>query len=124
VKLLLDTHILLWARIEPARLSPEVRHALEDSNNQKIISVVSLTEIAIKASIGKIAVDPAFFDTIDTLGCDVEPFLAQHAKALAALPSLHRDPFDRMLIVQAMIDGATLVTVDERILAYDVPTLT
>lgn len=123
MKLLLDTHILLWARTDPARLSASMLRALSDPANQKVVSVVSLTEIAIKGSLGKIEVHPRFFDTIDTLGCDVEPFQAHHAKALAALPWRHRDPFDRMLVTQALVDGATVLTVDERILGYDVPTL-
>lgn len=124
MKLLLDTHVLLWARSDPARLPVPMREAMIDSNNKKIISVVSLTEIAIKASLGKLAVPDSFFDTVDGLGADVEPFTSPHAKLLARLPWIHRDPFDRMRIAQAIVDGATLLTVDDRIRQYAVPTLT
>lgn len=123
MKLLLDTHVLLWARSDSGRLSTAVREALTDPANQAIVSVVSLTEIAIKSSRGKLDIDDTFFDSIGQLGADVEPFGLEHVKLLARLPWIHRDPFDRMLIAQALVDGATLLTVDERIRQYAVPTL-
>ena len=121
--LLIDTHVLIWARTDPSRLSEAVREAMTDPAHRKIISVVSLTEVAIKASIGKIRVDPTFFDTVDTLGADIQQFSARHAKTLATVPVLHRDPFDRMLIAQAQLESLVIVTADGSFGDYDVDRL-
>jgi len=123
VTVLLDTHVLLWMRSAPERLSPSVLGALADTSARKVISVVSLTEIAIKVSTGKLDVGPRFFETAGDLGLEIEPFGADHARVLAELPWIHRDPFDRMLVAQAMAGGATLITVDPNIQKYPVPTL-
>ncbi|HMS73872.1 type II toxin-antitoxin system VapC family toxin [Gordonia sp. (in: high G+C Gram-positive bacteria)] len=123
MRTLLDTHILLWMRSAPERLPQSMVDVLADTSIRKMISVVSLTEIAIKVSTGKLDVGPRFFDTVGNLGLEVEPFGVDHARALAELPWIHRDPFDRMLVAQAMVDGATLLTVDPNIRKYPVSTL-
>lgn len=121
--LLLDTHVLLWMRSAPERLSQNMLDALADTSTRKLISVVSLTEVAIKVSTGKLDVGQRFFETVGDLGLEIEPFGVDHARVLAELPWIHRDPFDRMLVAQAMVDGARLITVDPNIQKYPVSTL-
>ncbi len=124
MKLLLDSHILIWAASDRwQRLPSTITDALVDETNHKLISPASLAEIAVKASIGKLNIRNTFFDEVVNLGADMAPFEAEHAKVLAGLPMIHRDPFDRMLVAQAIVDGATLVTIDQTIKRYDVPTL-
>ena len=110
-------------RSAPERLSQNMLDALADTSTRKLISVVSLTEVAIKVSTGKLDVGQRFFETVGDLGLEIEPFGVDHARVLAELPWIHRDPFDRMLVAQAMVDGARLITVDPNIQKYPVSTL-
>ena len=124
MRLLLDTHVLLWAVGEPKRLTDEARRALADTSNDLSASAASVWEIGIKVSLGKLKlpgpVDPWLFEAaqdLDVGWISVEP---TDAAAAAGLPMHHRDPFDRMLVAQAR-RGFTLLTHDRSFAAYGVP---
>ena len=122
--LLLDTHVLLWANEAPERLSIEAVAALEDPANDLLVSSISVAEIEIKRRLGKLTLEHScqtLAAQLDALWLDLT---AVHAMALRTLPYLHADPFDRLLIAQAMTEGHTLVTADEKVLAYPISTLT
>jgi PIN domain nuclease of toxin-antitoxin system len=124
VRLLLDTHILLWAAVEPERLSGAAQSVLENANNELIFSAVSLWEIAIKTARGRedFRVDAGLLrrDLFDN-GYAELAMTGAHAAALTSLPPFHKDPFDRMLVAQAMIEGMTLVTSDPAVAKYPGP---
>ena len=119
MKLLLDTHILLHALTEPERLSRKRRESIENPANAVFVSAVSIAEIAIKVSIGKLSVDVDLLPAVEEAGLEWLDFSAREAHQLAALPPHHRDPFDRMLIVQSQINDLMLVTDDSLIADYD-----
>jgi len=116
---LLDTHVVLWAMISPERLPPEVRQVLKDPDRPVYYSTASIWEIAIKASSGRtdFTVTPeAVCDAANIMGWNELPINALHATRVTTLPPLHRDPFDRLLVAQALVEGLTLLTKD-RVLA-------
>ena len=119
MKLLLDTHILLHALTEPERLSRKRRESIENPANAVFVSAVSIAEIAIKVSIGKLSVDVDLLPAVEEAGFEWLDFSAREAHRLAELPLHHRDPFDRMLIVQSQINDLMLVTDDSLIADYD-----
>ena len=120
MRYLLDTHVLLWARSGPDKLSREGIAILESPESELNVSVATLWECAIKLSIGKLELPPNFYRIVardyTLLGMD-----ASHFEAYANLPMHHRDPFDRLLIVQAQLAGLVLLTRDRNIARYDVP---
>jgi PIN domain nuclease of toxin-antitoxin system len=124
VKLLLDTQILLWAAGQPDRLSPTARKLLDDPRNELIFSAASLWEIAIKNSLGRedFRVDPRLLrrGLLDN-GYAELPVAGQHAVNIDSLPPLHKDPFDRLLLAQALSEGITLVTGDAILARYPGP---
>jgi PIN domain nuclease of toxin-antitoxin system len=124
VKLLLDTHVLLWAAGEPGRLSRAARRLMNDSRNELIFSAANLWEIAIKRGLGRndFQVDPRLLrrGLLDN-GYSELPIGGDHAVALDGLPPLHKDPFDRILIAQATVEGITLLTVDPLVAQYPGP---
>jgi len=121
LKLLLDTHLLLWAAGEPERLSSAARQLLDDPANALIFSAASLWEIAIKHRLGRddFRVDARVLrrGLLDN-GYDELPVTSAHAVALDTLPALHKDPFDRILVAQAQTEGITLVTSDDQVARY------
>ena len=123
MKLLLDTHIFLWALSEPNQLSPKQVTAMEDPTNTVYVSSISITEIAIKASSGKLELvfDP--LDAAEKSGFEMLDFSAKDALILKDLPFHHRDPFDRMLITQAISRKLIFVTQDSLMDPYDCRTL-
>jgi len=123
MKLLLDTHIYLWALSEPNRLSQKQVIAMEDPTNTVYVSSISITEIAIKASLGKLELvfDP--LDAAEKSGFEMLDFSAKDALLLKDLPFHHRDPFDRMLIAQAISRKLIIATQDSIIGQYDCQTL-
>ena len=121
---LLDTQVLIWMATDSRRLSPEVRAIIASPNNRSFVSMASLWEISIKQSVGKLPplpVDPA--DLISRSELTALNIGFTHIRQVARLPFIHRDPFDRMLIAQAQIDGLTIITDDRRIARYDGATL-
>ena len=123
MKLLLDTHIFLWALSEPNRLSPKQVIAMEDPTNTVYVSSISITEIAIKASMGKLELGFDPIDAAERSGFEMLDFSAKDALLLKDLPFHHRDPFDRMLITQAISRKLMIVTQDSLIDQYDCQTL-
>ena len=113
--LLLDTHIFLWVRIKPDRLTVEEKERL-DGSPKRYVSAATLWEIAILADLGRIEKDPGLFTL--PAGFDLLPILPSHCALLVDLPRHHKDPFDRMLIVQARAEGMELITRDKQILSY------
>ncbi len=126
MRLLLDTHVLLWALGDSSRIAPTVASALLDTGNDVIVSAVSAWEIAVKQSLGKLSLPgPAEVflpHAVDNSGFDWINISHEDALRVRALPWHHRDPFDRMLIAQAMA-GLTLVTHDDKLRAYGIPLL-
>jgi len=123
LKLLLDTHICLWALSDPGRLRPEVVDAIADPENEVRVSAVSAWEIAIKQSLGKLDLPAPAEDWLPAAlaktGLEWIPVSFVDALRVRSLPWHHRDPFDRLLIAQAMT-GYTLITHDDRLKQYDV----
>jgi PIN domain nuclease of toxin-antitoxin system len=121
VKLLLDTHLLIWAAEGIERLPPGARTTMSDPENELLFSVASLWEIAIKSGLGRadFKVDARRLrrGLIDN-GYDEVPILSEHAVAIDTLPPIHKDPFDRMLIAQATVEGITLLTDDATLAKY------
>ena len=118
MKLLLDTHVLLWAAIDSPRIKA-IRRRLLAADNEVFYSVASLWEIAIKASLGKLQADAAAIrDAALDNGFAELAVLGQHALHVGALPWHHRDPFDRLLVAQAAAEPMQLLTADEVLLAY------
>ena len=120
MRLLLDTHILLWWLADDPLLPEKARHAIRDGRNEGFISSISLAEISIKASLGKLDAPGDLAAIVDRSGFDSLAFDEHHADELRGLPWHHRDPFDRMLIAQARVEGLTIVTVDRQFPGYDV----
>ena len=127
MKLLLDTHVLLWAVSEPDQLTSAARDGLEDGTNSVFVSVVSAWEIALKQSLGKLELPkPAerwLSDVLRRSNFEVAEVSLATALRVRALPWHHRDPFDRLLVAQAAEDGYTVVTRDSALDAYGIPIL-
>jgi PIN domain nuclease of toxin-antitoxin system len=121
VRILLDTHILIWALIEPERLAPVVRSELEDPSHDVIFSVASVWEIAIKAGLGKSDFRVAPLEIVEAArdsGFVELPIGVRAALRVQTLPHHHRDPFDRLLVAQAMCEPAVLYTADPQLAPY------
>lgn len=125
MKLLLDTHVLLWWLGNNRRLTAKARRTIADPGAMIHVSAVSLWEAAIKRALGRLRFESAeLLDAISTGGFQALPITARHALAAGDLPRHHEDPFDRMLVAQAQAEGLTLVTHDSALEAYSVPMLT
>lgn len=124
MKLLLDTHLLLWAAGEPDRLSTDARALIGAQENELFFSAASLWEIVIKRGLGRddFQVDARLLrrGLLDN-GYSELPIGSEHAVAIDSLPPIHKDPFDRLLVAQAMIEGITLLTVDSLLVQYPGP---
>ncbi|MEQ8815175.1 MAG: type II toxin-antitoxin system VapC family toxin [Thalassobaculum sp.] len=122
MRLLLDTHILIWAMSTPDRLSPAVREALTAPGNDVLVSAASAWELSIKHALGRIVFPLAeLAELLDRMGLEALPISVAHAVAAGALPRHHNDPFDRMLVAQARLNDLLLVTEDAMIRRYDAP---
>ncbi len=122
--LLLDTHLLVWAMGSPRRLPAGLAGMLEDPGNTPVFSVASVWELVIKQALGRpdFRVQPALLRRALLEGGWQElPIEARHALAVAQLPPLHRDPFDRLLLAQATTDGLLLITADSQLAVYPGP---
>lgn len=122
MRLLLDTHVVLWQLSGVRSLGVRARETIATAG-ELAFSVVSFAEIGVKAAIGKLAVPDDLYAHVVGTGVRVLGLSAEHGLAVATLPLHHRDPFDRLLVAQARQEGFTLVTADARIHAYDVAVL-
>lgn len=124
MKLLLDTQLLLWAAGQPERLSASARKQLRNPRNELLFSAASIWEIAIKNTLGRsdFRVEPRLLrrGLLDN-GYVELPITSQHAVGIDALPFLHKDPFDRLLLAQALTEGITLLTSDVQLAIYHGP---
>ena len=123
MKLLLDTHAFLWWDSNDARLPVALRSAIALPQNEVFVSAVTVWEIAIKRSLGKVTFEQRVVRAIEDHGFIALPITVAEAEWAGSLPPIHRDPFDRLLVAQAQLGGLVLVTVDEQILRYQVPHL-
>jgi len=124
VRLLLDTHLLLWAAGPSPRLSSRARGLIEDPDNELLASTASLWEIAIKSALRRpdFPVDASLFRrNLLNNGYEELAVTGEHVVAVANLPSLHRDPFDRMLVAQSIVEGIMLLTADPIVAKYNAP---
>jgi PIN domain nuclease of toxin-antitoxin system len=124
MKFLLDTHLLLWAAAEPRRLSEQTRALIDNPDNDLLFSAASLWEVAIKRGLGRedFKVDARLLrrGLLDN-GYGELPIISDHVVAIDSLPPIHKDPFDRILVAQATVEGVTLLTLDDIVLQYPGP---
>jgi PIN domain nuclease of toxin-antitoxin system len=124
MKLLLDTHLLLWAAGEPKRLSKQARTLIDNPDNELLFSAASLWEVAIKRGLGRedFKVDARLLrrGLLDN-GYSELPIISDHVVATESLPPIHKDPFDRILVAQATGEGVTLLTIDSLVAQYPGP---
>jgi PIN domain nuclease of toxin-antitoxin system len=123
VKLLLDSSTLIWSLDDPSRLSSVARREITDETNAVLVSVASAWEIAIKASIGKLRGIRDLSSVLSRFRFELLPISINHVETVQVLPFHHRDPFDRMLVAQAQVEGARLVSNDPAFAHYAVATL-
>jgi len=116
-RILLDTHLLLWAVAEPRKLPPGARKRIDAA--EIFVSAASIWEVSIKAALGKLSADPAeLLAEIEPAGFTLLPVTGEHAAAVARLPAVHSDPFDRMLVAQARTEPLLLLTNDSLLAGY------
>jgi PIN domain nuclease of toxin-antitoxin system len=116
-RILLDTHLLLWAVADPRKLPPGARSRIDAA--EVYVSAVSIWEVSIKAALGKLSADPAeLLAEIEPAGFILLPVSGEHAAAVARLPAVHTDPFDRMLVAQAKTEPLLLLTNDSILVGY------
>ena len=120
---LLDTHILLWWLSDDALLPAAAREAIASPESEVLVSAATAWEIAIKQAAGRLEAPDDLLEAVDDSDFETLPITAAHALAAGALPPHHSDPFDRMLIAQALADSLTLISVDNRFPQYDVELL-
>lgn len=123
MRLLLDTHVLLWALTDDSSLTAAARAAIVDGRNRVVVSAVSAWEITIKRSLGKLRAPADLAEEVAAHRFTPLAVSLEHALAVGALPDLHRDPFDRLLVAQAGVEDLTIVTRDRAIARYDVDVL-
>jgi PIN domain nuclease of toxin-antitoxin system len=123
VRLLIGTHILLWADKRPRLIAPTLRAAMRDETNEIILSAATVWEIAIKRTIGKFHFDRPIVAAVLALGFEILPVAGAHAEHAGGLPPHHNDPFDRLIIAEAYLEGMVLGTQDPRMVPYRVATL-
>lgn len=118
MRLLLDTHAFLWWMEASSALSTPARNAIANPRNEVLISIASLWELTIKQALGKLTFPADPETVVRNEGFSVLPVGFTHLRRLGTLPHLHRDPFDRMLVAQAMVEGAALVSQDSKLTPY------
>ena len=123
MKILIDTHIFLWWDQELHKLFPTLRAGIADEANQIFVSVASIWEIAIKRAIGKLRFDRPIVAAVLALGFEILPVAGAHAEHAGSLPLHHNDPFDRLIIAQAQLEGMVLGTQDRLMRPYGVAVL-
>lgn len=120
MKALLDTHVLLWWLADDPHLSEKHRAIIASADNEIFFSAMTVAEISITSSLGKLDAPASILDVLQSGGFSELAFTAEHAELLRVLPWHHRDPFDRMLIAQAAVERMPLLTGDRRIASYEI----
>jgi PIN domain nuclease of toxin-antitoxin system len=120
VKLLLDTHTALWWLADDARIGKDAERELSDDTNRVLLSAAVVWEVAIKRSLGRLQAPPDLAATLVGAGAQPLPITLDHAAAVESLPWHHRDPFDRMLVAQALTEGSAIVSQDLELRQYGV----
>lgn len=123
MNLLIDTHIFLWWEWRSRDLPEIARAALADRKNRTVVSAATIWEISIKRQAGRLEFEGNLIAACAASGFDILSMTAQHADRAGSLPLLHADPFDRMLVAQAEVEGLVLLTQDRKLLPYGVPVL-
>lgn len=123
MRLLLDTHAFLWWLANAPQLGSKAKEAIAEESNEVFVSAASIWEISIKRALGKLKAPGHLNETVDERGFQKLPITLAHAELAGQLPTHHRDPFDRMLVAQALIEGLTVLTRDSRIALYKAPIL-
>lgn len=123
MKLLLDTHVVLWWLATPEELSQPAQKAIAAASNEIYVSAASLWEMSIKQQLGKLALPACPIDVLESNGFIMLDIRAAHGWRAGELPSHHKDPFDRLLVAQADIESMVLVTRDVHIPKYGIPVL-
>lgn len=124
MKLLLDTHVLLWWLASPEALAPPALKAISNPTNEVYVSAASLWEMSIKQTLGKLSLPGNPVEVLESMGFTMLDISAEHGWRAGDLPPHHKDPFDRMLVAQADIESMVLVTRDTHIPRYGIPILT
>ena len=117
---LLDTHVVLWWLDDPSLLSEAARATIRDPSHRVLVSAAAIWEMGIKKSLGRLDIPANLAEVLERDSIEVLDIQIDHALSIAELPMLHQDPFDRMQIVQANLEGLTLITRDRRIQQYEV----
>ena len=120
---LLDTHVFLWALSDPGKLSKKACAAIQNPAHAVFVSAISSVEITIKQSLGKLQVPDGLAAEIETRGFQHLPFTYRHGERMRELPPHHQDPFDRMLLAQALEESLTLITHDKKMRQYPIKLL-
>ncbi len=123
MRLLLDSHVLIWWLENPERLAEPLRDAIREPANEVLFSAASIWELNIKSALNRLRLPPSFVTLLRHDGLDELEINVAHAQATASLPPIHGDPFDRMLVAQALTEGLVLATRDRTIMRYDVPVM-
>jgi PIN domain nuclease of toxin-antitoxin system len=123
LRLLVDTHAALWFLEGDRRLSHTARNLIEDDKIERRLSAAVVWEVAIKRSLGKLTVSADFHERMGKQGVSGLPVTDVHAAVVADLPLHHNDPFDRLLVAQAMAEGMSILSADKMLRKYDVPVL-
>jgi PIN domain nuclease of toxin-antitoxin system len=120
VRLLLDTHVVLWWSEQSRRLKATLRKQIAQAD-EVFVSAASAWEVNIKVSLGKLSVPGPLMEVVESSGFSALPVTFEHAEAVKGLPALHSDPFDRLLVAQAQVEGLHLVTSDVILARYAIP---
>lgn len=123
MRLLLDTHVALWLMSRELRVSDAAMDEFSDDSNQVLLSAVVIWEVAVKRALGKLDAPRDMAEQLAEVHVDPLPVSMEHAAAVEHLPPHHRDPFDRLLVAQAQVENATILSADPRLRAYDVRVL-
>lgn len=122
--LLLDTHTFIWFDVQSTRLSASAKQLIADPKNRKLLSAASIWEMSIKVGNGRLQLGgdlaTVVRDQVSGNGIEILPVTAEHALAVQSLPPIHRDPFDRMLVAQAIVENAVLISCDPNLAKYPV----
>lgn len=119
MKILIDTHIFLWMLSAPEKLTEKRRYELESPSNEVFLSAMSIAELMIKSSIGKITIEFDPVEMAEQMQIEILDFSGPHAMVLGELPLIHKDPFDRMIIAQAITNKLPLMSDDSKFLDYN-----